>query len=64
MSQKLTMDLWYRDFFPNFRKSLSVCPWQAYLALCNGYVYGQEPTLEWSTWQMLHSGRSLPYSQT
>jgi len=25
---------------------------------------GQEPTLEGSTWPMLHSGRLFPYSQT
>ncbi len=35
----------------------SVCSWQAFPAWSNVCGWGQVPTLEWSTWKVIHSGR-------
>jgi hypothetical protein len=44
--------------------SQSFCSWQAFPSLSNVCGRGQDPTLEWSTWKVLHSGRLQPYLQT
>jgi hypothetical protein len=47
----------------DFLISQSVSPWQASPASSNFCGSGQEPTLEWSTSNALHSGRLQPYPQ-
>jgi hypothetical protein len=53
----------YKTFYDRnlraFLISSCVCPWQAFTALSNICGWGPEPTLEWSTWKVLHSGRLL-----
>jgi len=34
-----------------------ICPVHAFPANSNVCGQGQEPTLEWSTWEMLHSSK-------
>ncbi len=36
--------------------SQSVCHWKAFPIMSNACELWQEPSLEWSTWKMLHSG--------
>jgi hypothetical protein len=43
--------------------SYSVCPWHAFPAF-NVCGWGQGPTLEWSTWKVLHLCRLQPYPKT
>jgi hypothetical protein len=44
--------------------SWSVCPWQASRAWSDVCGLGQELTLQWNTWMVLHSGRLRLYQQT
>ncbi len=44
-----------------FVLSWSVCPWQTFPAQSYVGGYGQEPTLEWSTWKVLLLGMLRPY---
>ncbi len=46
------------------RINQSVCAWKAFPAQSNICEQGQEPTLEWSTFQAFHLGRLRPFSQT
>jgi hypothetical protein len=59
--------LHYKTFYGRnlriFIISWSVCPWQAFPAWSNNCGWGQEPTLQPSTWKVLHSGRLWPYPQ-
>ncbi len=53
--------LYYKTFYGRnlriFIINLCVCLWQAFTAKSNVWGWGQEPTLEWSTWKVLHKGR-------
>jgi len=67
-STSQTWRLYYATFYDHnlqsFVISQSVWLWQAFPARSNVCGWGQKPTLEWSTWKVLHSGRFQPYPQT
>ncbi len=58
----------YKTFYGRklrlFIISYSVYLWQPFPTKSNVCGRGQEPTLEWRTWKVLHSGRLWPYPQT
>jgi hypothetical protein len=41
-----------------------ICPVHAFPANYNVCGQSQEPSLEWSTWEMLHSGKLKTYPKT